>query len=578
MSIDHLPTQNPAKSLLEMCYHQLLGGEPPLRRNELVNQLVNEMYAFTDKLPLIVIDVPANDLAVLDVALRDTHTSLERLNAVIVLICDTTQRNQLPSTVVSGFERFQLNPFSAGEIVELVEQRLASVGHHEYRFTLQLANQLLEKCDGYPLSVMTKLRDEVDKVRMQHTNSLPLPFTDTSARIHPRDVDVSLAALKQSTTPHLDAHRLFPNDDDLTSDSDVVSASPSNTEIEVEAAQDTESDIIDADLPWQQRIDPFLPQGADSKATEDVVELFGFDLDMEALNTAKNQDEPLQPLPFSTPILDASVETPTQTMVTGMFRGIAQRNKDSMKTSSVQQDDGEDENETHRLQGQSESASWWGEESSLPQPRKQHTITEAESAAMLHDEIGFILADELLEDEDSASEKDILPFEGDIHDADVQMHVTQQSLLSLGTAHSSAGTNDTSILSMLEAILVQLQGQKGEGLTSQQGLMDFFRSRTPTDRYGPKVSFPLNTQALRTLNLVDAYVVSTAHARDFSPSDKQILQHLAIKRSRLSQICNRLLKDGILQARTVGKSRKYSLTQAARAQLVAWGGLKEGDA
>ena len=57
-----------------------------------------------------------------------------------------------------------------------------------------------------------------------------------------------------------------------------------------------------------------------------------------------------------------------------------------------------------------------------------------------------------------------------------------------------------------------------------------------------------------------------------------MLQHLGVKRARLSQISNRLLKNGILQARQVGRSRKFSLTQAARAQLIAWGALKAGDA
>ena len=35
---------------------------------DLVNGLVNEMYSHQDKLPMIVIDVPASDLSVLEVA------------------------------------------------------------------------------------------------------------------------------------------------------------------------------------------------------------------------------------------------------------------------------------------------------------------------------------------------------------------------------------------------------------------------------------------------------------------------------------------------------------------------------
>ena len=81
---------------------------------------------------------------------------------------------------------------------------------------------------------------------------------------------------------------------------------------------------------------------------------------------------------------------------------------------------------------------------------------------------------------------------------------------------------------------------------------------------------------LGSLNANESYVVSVAHERDYSPSDAEVLARLSIKRSRLSQISNRLLKHGILQARQVGRSRKYSLTQAARAQLTAWGAVGGG--
>ena len=66
-------------------------------------------------------------------------------------------------------------------------------------------------------------------------------------------------------------------------------------------------------------------------------------------------------------------------------------------------------------------------------------------------------------------------------------------------------------------------------------------------------------------------MVSIANTRKYSPSDKEILGHLKIKRPRLSQISNKLLKFGILNVRMQGRSRYFELTQAARAQLMAWG-------
>ena len=66
-------------------------------------------------------------------------------------------------------------------------------------------------------------------------------------------------------------------------------------------------------------------------------------------------------------------------------------------------------------------------------------------------------------------------------------------------------------------------------------------------------------------------VLAVAQQRKFSPSDKELLADLRVKRSRLSQICSRLLKGGVLNARTSGRQRFYTMTPTARAQLEAWG-------
>jgi DNA-binding MarR family transcriptional regulator len=65
-------------------------------------------------------------------------------------------------------------------------------------------------------------------------------------------------------------------------------------------------------------------------------------------------------------------------------------------------------------------------------------------------------------------------------------------------------------------------------------------------------------------------IISVANDRRYSPSDEELCSQLNIKRSRLSQISNRLLKGGILSVRPIGRNRYYELTQAARAQLIAW--------
>jgi hypothetical protein len=131
---------------------------------------------------------------------------------------------------------------------------------------------------------------------------------------------------------------------------------------------------------------------------------------------------------------------------------------------------------------------------------------------------------------------------------------------------------------VLNALLQLLAGKnKVASDNDVQHLVDFFSSRR-AERLGAKESYALDKIALGSLSIAETYVVGVSNQRAFSPSDAEILQHLDIKRSRLSQISNRLLKHGILQVRLSGRKRKYMLTQAARAQLLAWGALKGGEA
>ena len=186
-TIDHLPAQSPAASLLSMCYRQMIGGEPPSNRMDLVNGLVNEMYSHQDKLPMIVIDVPASDLSVLEVALRDAHSSLERLNVLLVLVCDVKERHHLPPALLEGFEVQRLTPFTASDVLALVRHRLASVGVMDSDFSIQDATNILGDCDGFTAPVITILRDAVDAIRMKDVEGLPSTYQDTSARILLRD-------------------------------------------------------------------------------------------------------------------------------------------------------------------------------------------------------------------------------------------------------------------------------------------------------------------------------------------------------------------------------------------------------
>lgn len=548
-TIDHLPAQSPATSLLSMCYRQMIGGEPPASRTELVTELVNEMYAYNDKLPMIVIDVPASDLSVLEVALRDAHSSLERLNALLILVCDVKERHHLPTAVVDGFDLIRLPPLTANDVMALVHQRLASVGVLDSGFTMQDAAAILDDCDGYPASVITILRDAVDSIRMGQSGEPPAPYLDTSARISPRD------------GPH-DLHRLMGEEEvenkdqeldlDAEPSEDVAATEGSTGHVSIESPStdleviESPSEVIDASMPWNQRPPLLANQEADA-SSQHPPELVGFELDMNRLHEEQEQDGPLQPNPFDPPIIDADQALGPRTPVQGMFKGLASRNKDA-KLATTQ--GGENKpSKAEEIIGSSTEYEYWVDEAHRP-PVAHEEISETESAMLLHDEVGMMdgQSNEPFNDAvlGSADEETSMPGQG----------LNQQDLLSALAGLLGAGEPSSD--------------------THHPGLLAFLQRRV-RERTGPNESYALDKHLLGSLNSSESYVVALAHQRPFSPSDEEVLTHLSIKRARLSQISNRLLKHGILQVRQVGRSRKYSLTQAARAQLMAWGAITRGE-
>ena len=88
---------------------------------------------------------------------------------------------------------------------------------------------------------------------------------------------------------------------------------------------------------------------------------------------------------------------------------------------------------------------------------------------------------------------------------------------------------------------------------------------------GQKESNILDVQTLRSLSKSEATLVEVGSEREFSPSDSRLQDRLNVRRPRMSQMCNRLYRAGVLSVQQKGRTRMFRLTNDARAQLVAWG-------
>ena len=522
--IDHISASNPAHSLLENLYSELIDYDIPKSRNELVHKIVEASRTYESKIPLIVIDMPTVETSVMTVALRDALPSLERLQAVIVVVVEPKQRSNLPDSILHSFASIEtLEPLSVDEVKVLVEKRVSSATSQEFKLSTEDAQNLHSMSGGKPSEVIRYMRDSIDQ--SLHSDSSEQNYYAAENNLFGSNLEVK------------EKHEIH-NQPDLSS----------LTEESHESLIDSqESEIIDASIPWQQREkieDNSIP-------SVEVSEIFGFDLDLEELSDSKLEDEPLQELTFSaTPDSEEIIiadSNPRPSINAGTFNALLGRTRDF---SSEKDGDTEEMIKDNDSKG----AELWVSKDLIEPVKVEMDYSEEESATLIHDEIGLPELDleQTIDFDDVVNEYQEIEENDDIDK--IQSNNYEQI---------------SPLIKVLHDLLVM--NISSDKVSSEPNKLAEALSNMRREKQGEKQDFTLNPIVLSSLSNSESYVVSIAQQRRFSPSDKEILTELKIKRPRLSQISNRLLKSGILNVRTVGRSRFFQLTQAARAQLTAWG-------
>lgn len=249
----------------------------------------------------------------------------------------------------------------------------------------------------------------------------------------------------------------------------------------------------------------------------------GFDLNLESL------EEPILEEKKETPIEDTYV-TEDDFKAVGSFSGLRGRWK---QTSQSIDDAEEPEGEYKQVDG---ANSLWVSKNSL--------AVQGEP-----DEEAIDSEENLFQDESILSET----FESDYNQV-----IEENNLQS-----------NESVLMTLTNLLSKLLSPSGDQEASNKLAESLQALSRP--KFSEKTEFALNVHVLTSLTQSETIVVSVAQQRNLSPSDNYLLEKLNIKRARLSQICNRLHKAGILDVRMVGRSRMFGLTRTALAQMMAWG-------
>ena len=321
----------------------------------------------------------------------------------------------------------------------------------------------------------------------------------------------------------------------LVSQNDAVEIQVQEPELQnnQDLIEDNDSEIIDASVPWNER-----DSENKSSTFQAPTNLFDFDLDLDGLSESQQSDKPVEDLAYSanpdTEEIIIADSKPRPKINAGAFGGLLGRTRDFEEMEKNEPEEMVNQHNNHGTE------LWVSKE--MIEAEEKVEFEEHNSAELIYDEIG-------LEDDEDEFNTPALDEFSSIPESQYDSLAIQK------------------IMSLVSNLVSQSSQQKAQPSDNfLDSLLNFSQKR-----FGEKIDYPLNPTVLSSLNSSESYVLSIAKVRKYSPSDKEILEHLGIKRPRLSQISNKLLKSGILNARMKGRSRYYELTQSAKAQLIAWG-------
>ena len=542
--IDHISQQDSALRLLREIYGQLTGTEAPAGWSHVAEKLVEASNAHHHSLPLIVIDAQHVEMDLLSQALRSASATLNRVRCVLVVVIETMQKAQFPEQLLHIFDSdFYLEPLTINEVQALVESRITTVSNEPFTLSFEDARYLREKSHGNPGALIRILRNAVDASRnpgslagIDQILSMPtLPITG--------HVDTPMPLQNESPLPPLDERVLNEQHEPEGLQEWTTLSGEHSLPPELPPESSEESEYIDASTPWTER-QTLRNQEDDVKIIENVL---GFELNLEQLDEEKSSDAELPELPYKalpqTPEFAAAAEASPPTIVNGPFSGLVGRLRDTKASPGSEEQAG--------------TELWLTEgNGALPEiPPGPIEVNADDAAELIHDEVGLFVP-EIDESEDQVLESDFIDTLAVVEDASPRPMPSEPDALAAA----------------LEAIVRAMSGSPSDspGTGSQRAFIDALAKLQHTSTKEPE-EYHLDRLLLSNLNANEMAVLAVAEQRKFSPSDQALLADLGVKRSRLSQICSRLLKGGVLNARTSGRQRFYTMTSTARAQLAAWG-------
>ena len=524
--IDSIQTDSPYNSLIEGVYSAMIGYDIPSNWRQIESDLEKATNSYSGPLPFIAIDAPDLPLESLSRLIGRFASLAEKLEVMTIFSLNSDVFQNLPLDAKKKFDLIMpLNPLENDEIAKLVESRVKSTGV-DWKCSDDVSQSLLDQFNGNPGETIVQLRDYVDRIffDLSGTNianvynnmkNQPSELDPLVEKFNDEIIDIVANDALESVDEMVEQEKHREAEDDLKK----IYSSPST-----EFYSNDEHDLTISEGNFSE------PSSDDLIEEAILPEFEEFNLDFDKLDEMK-QSENVPSKPINMP--------------SGGLSGLRARmnsfdanNQDSVDLKIADSD--------------GRASIWVSQEAPLFGHEEKEMHVEEDDL-----DLDLVEVDQEPNHFDSLAERsyssDILDNRDTNEEENNEKLVKMLQDILLGKNHNLVQENVTKVSKIVES-LMSLNDPK-EDIEQER---------------------PLEISIFTNLNKKEAKVLAKGVDKEITPSDKEILEELDVKRPRLSQICNKLQKSGVFKSKKIGRSRYFSITSTAKAQMKAWGMLDQG--
>ena len=529
------PEKDHVTTILHQMYCDLMNDfETSPVHSVLIDRLEEELSGNSGQLPVIIFDHPHLSGPELAEVLTKLMPVLTRIRALTLISLTPGQKSGFSEELLSEMDVTPpLEPFTREEIISLISKRVQKASHSAWTAPSALVDKAMDESGGHIGRAMRFLRDFVD-----HSRGMPLADG--------RKFDMKFVF---TTNP--------PTEVEDPTFQRVAEAAPAINEIEVEVREvtDVEESIDNNESGEIEELDDNEEIPSFPSFTEAA------DIWTEYENDGELEDEG-----------DLHIESDNQALDTGVQENIDSEEQVEdipVDSQNWKEEFSDTQGGAEMLEMRSGTAPSYGGGRFGSLRSRNKTATMGIEAAQREVPATSTGPREARPNENDKDPNQLHQVE--TNDRNVALWVQDGVDSPLPKGGLEPGISKPPLDSVNEPRIPPkpLDEMEIDEANPEEVLAAISNMRRVAPPVDPTVTLDINS--LMNLNAGEMLILEQAIEREISPSDDLLQQELLVGRPRLSQIFNRLLKNGILTVRKQGRSRLFRISAPAKDHLVNLG-------